>query len=56
MTQRTWRGIRIEQCTAAEAIRLRHGIEPAFDCIAAGRARQFELVKELLAAPALGTS
>ena len=33
MTQRTWRGIRIEQCGAAEAIWQRHGIEPAFDCI-----------------------
>ena len=33
MTQKKWNRIWIEQCEAAEAIRQRHGIEPAFDCI-----------------------
>ena len=124
-TERRWHEIRLEQCEAAETVRLRHGVESAFDYVVgekllnfaevaaehrefaqalpqfvsrvrgmftpeemethlarterrrremeetalddedpgcgddeatAERARQFDLVKELLTAPALGTS
>jgi len=69
-TERRWHEVWREQCEAAETIRLQHGVESAFDMDArdvyapglddlaasVAGARRFEFVKELLTAPALGTS
>ena len=62
MNVRKLHNIWIEQCEAAQTIKVRFGPTAAFDYLAEGpaavaeRVQQFVLVKQLLTAPMLGTS
>ena len=40
-TERRWQEIWLEQCEAAETIRLRHGVEPAFDYVVGEKLLKF---------------